>query len=515
MDYNELTMPNEMLPSDGRREGRPSDAPGDIDAFRQAFDHSPIGMVVADLGGRMLLVNEAFCEFLGYSCDEMPGHTIQDVTHPDDLAVNLEMNRRLVAGEIDTHRIEKRYLHKDGSVVNGILTVVLLRDAAGRPAHYLAQVQDVTELHRALDQASESNERFRSIFDRVNDGIVLQNLPGGEILEVNETMCRMYGYTRNEILGLDVGSLSAGVDGFSNQGALDLMARAAAGESCIAEWLAKRKDGTLFWVEVSLGRADIHNHPRLLVVVRDISARKAAEEAWRSLQANLNAARRVELIGSLACGVAHEVRNPLNAILALTDALEPDLQHSPEDRTILGHLRDQVDRLSRLMNDLLELGKPVERARMTIEPLDELVNAALDAWRHAPAGRGRRVIKGFAGGEWYVLADASRLQQVIINLLDNAAQHSPTESVIAVGLGPAGPGEVELRVTDRGSGVPEDRIEKVFEPFFTSRHTGTGLGLSIVRSTVESHRGRIVLVNNEDGPGCTVRVILPLSEGRP
>ncbi len=482
-----------------------------MDAFRLAFDHSPNGMAMADLDGRLVLVNEAFCRFLGYSRGELLGLTIQDVTHPDDLAINLEMNRRLVSGEIDTHRIEKRYLRKDGSVATGVLAVVLLRDAAGRPGHYLAQIQDVTDLHRALDQVSESNERFQAILDSVNDGIVLQDLPGGEILDVNETMCRMYGYTREEFLALDIGRLSAGGEDYTHGNALELISRAAAGEPCIAEWPARRKDGSLFWVEANLRRADIHGHPRLLVVVRDISARKAAEEAWKCLQANLIAAHRIELIGSLACGVAHEVRNPLNAIMALTDALEPDLQHSLEDRTILGHLREQVGRLSRLMNDLLELGKPVEQARMTEEPMEELVNAALDAWQHAPAGRGRRVAKLFSPGEWVVRVDGPRLQQVIINLLDNAAQHSPPESVIDIGLGAAGAEQARFWVTDRGSGVPKDLLEKVFEPFYTSRHAGTGLGLSIVRNTVLSHRGSIELSNNVNEPGCTVTVTLPLS----
>jgi two-component system NtrC family sensor kinase len=250
----------------------------------------------------------------------------------------------------------------------------------------------------------------------------------------------------------------------------------------------------------------------LIHVVRDISERKEAEQERAALEARLREAERLEVIGNLAGGVAHEVRNPLNAIMALTDALDQELGADPDYRTFIGHMRTQVDRLSSLMNELLELGKPVEEAKLRREPLAGICAQSVDAWKHTKWSGGREVVlAGPEGGDEIVLrADATKLQQVFINLLDNAAQHSAEGAPLRIEISRGHGSTAQVRVIDRGSGIPEDALHRVFDTFFTTRRGGTGLGLSIVKHIVEKHGGAVTLSNNEPPPGCTATVILPI-----
>jgi two-component system NtrC family sensor kinase len=252
----------------------------------------------------------------------------------------------------------------------------------------------------------------------------------------------------------------------------------------------------------------------LIHVVRDITERKRAEEEKAKLEARLREAQKMEVIGSLAGGVAHEVRNPLNAIMALTDALDQEVGGNPEYKTFMMHMRTQVDRLTALMNDLLELGKPVEQSKLRAESLAEIVAISMDAWKQSKHGKGREVVVSVVGPaeRTYILADAKKLQQVFINLLDNAAQHSPEGSPVHIEVPPPAGGKAEVRVVDQGAGIPADILPRVFDTFFTTRRGGTGLGLSIVKHIIEKHGGNINLANNDPQPGCTVSVVLPVLE---
>ncbi|MEK6745371.1 MAG: HAMP domain-containing sensor histidine kinase [Nitrospirota bacterium] len=222
----------------------------------------------------------------------------------------------------------------------------------------------------------------------------------------------------------------------------------------------------------------------------------------------------MQVIGNLAGGVAHEVRNPLNAIMALTDALDQEIGGNPEYGAFMMHMRTQVDRLTALMNDLLELGRPVERSLLRQEPLAEICALSIDAWKQSKWGKGREVVLSRPpnGKDVVLLADSKKLQQVFINLLDNAAQHSPDGGPITIEVLAGRGSETEVRVTDRGEGISAAVLPHIFDTFFTTRRGGTGLGLNIVKHIVETHGGRISLSNNEPPPGCTASLIFPLQE---
>lgn len=247
-------------------------------------------------------------------------------------------------------------------------------------------------------------------------------------------------------------------------------------------------------------------------VARELEQARVRRER-RAMEEKLRAAERLQLIGQLVLGVAHEIRNPLNCIMAVSEALYEDLGRKPEYKNYMDHIDQQITRMSDLVKDLLDMGRPVDPARMHRDSLPTIASAALALWKQARPNDRHQVTylspSLDRGAE--VLADGARLQQVIINLVDNAAQQSPETSEIRVEIPDTDSASdaVVVRVVDRGPGLSPKVRDKLFQPFFTTRKGGTGLGLCIVQRVVRDHGGEIELRNNADGSGCTAEVRLP------
>ncbi|MBM4145012.1 MAG: PAS domain S-box protein [Nitrospira sp.] len=245
----------------------------------------------------------------------------------------------------------------------------------------------------------------------------------------------------------------------------------------------------------------------------EIFARYIAYEFERNvMETQLRQLDRMKILGQMAAGVAHEVRNPLNAILAITEALFQDIGDNPEYKPFLDHIRTQVDRLSRLMGDLLDLGKPVQPSSLHQEFIPSICTATLDLWKQMPLSKTHKVrlVLPDHNSNLTVMADSSRLQQVLLNLLENAAQHSPEGSEIQIIVSNPKGITVRIRIVDQGTGLPTENFQKVFEPFFTTRKRGNGLGLSLAKNTILAHGGNIGIKNNDPSPGCTVEISLPV-----
>jgi PAS domain S-box-containing protein len=275
-----------------------------------------------------------------------------------------------------------------------------------------------------------------------------------------------------------------------------------------------RPDGARRWITAQ-GEAVYGEHDRITMLrgtCLDITER-------RQLEQELIRAKRLEVIGQVAGGVAHEVRNPLNAILSVSEALfrEEGVGDNPEFEPYIRHIRSQVNRLARLMNDLLELGKPIPAARLAPVVVRSVCEEAINLLELSGVTRGRRFSLNIAPEHEHllVMADNTRMQQILSNLLENALQHSPPGGEVTLSLACcepdwAGDGMAVIHVSDTGSGIPEELTERIFEPFYSSRKGGTGLGLALVKHFIESMGGTVRIRNNDPPPGCTAEVRIPL-----
>lgn len=273
--------------------------------FRLTFEHAPIGMAISSIDGAILQVNQAYCDILGRSVEELVDHSMMEFTHPDDTAENMDLTRKLLHGEIPHYQIEKRYLAKDGRIVHVILESSLLRDANGNPAYLIDQAVDISgrkqaeaEIHQRnakLEQrviaqtkeVQESEERYRTLVERMPDGIY-RSTPDGRFVEVNPAMYQMFGYTnKDEFLALDA-STQLYFHPDERNGAVPNLKKIEEG---IAITRYRHKDGHEMWVE-DHGRFICDEQGKVIYnegILRDITARKTAEAA---LQANEERLRR-------------------------------------------------------------------------------------------------------------------------------------------------------------------------------------------------------------------------------
>jgi signal transduction histidine kinase len=246
---------------------------------------------------------------------------------------------------------------------------------------------------------------------------------------------------------------------------------------------------------------DLDSTERLVtVVVYDLTLVTSLEESLRQTEI-------AATLGAIVGGVAHEVRNPLFTISATLDAWEARLGETPHLRRYIVPLREEVDRLNRLMGDLLEYGKPPALA-MHATPIANPIAAAVCECSIAASARGIHIVITIDDGLPDARIDSGRMEQVFQNVIANAVQLSPDGSVVHVGAKSCGE-EIVCTVTDEGPGLQPEETERVFAPFYSRRKGGIGLGLSITRKIVAAHNGEITIASREDTPGAVVTIVIP------
>jgi len=300
---------------------------------------------------------------------------------------------------------------------------------------------------------------------------------------------------------LPVGSLSAGGPSYGPLAALEMI-RSASPEARLFEWHARHRDGHSFWLELTMRVADIGGEPRVILVGRDITERKQMEEALRLSE-------RLSAIGSLVAGVAHEVRNPLFGISATLEAFEAEFGKSEATAEYMTTLRRDVTRLTRLMDDLLEYGRPhaAKRHVQSVEPvIAETVRVCMAQAREKQVAIKLQVEQSLP----QVSIDTDRMLQVFKNVVENAVEFSPSGASVLLRVREDNNGSAALlcSVADRGPGFRHEDLPHVFEPFFTRRQGGSGLGLAIVQKIVGDHGGTIAAKNAMEGGGL-VEIRLP------
>ncbi|HTX72426.1 MAG TPA: PAS domain S-box protein [Rectinemataceae bacterium] len=240
--------------------------------FRTAFENSPIGVSLTEVDGRLLMVNQAYCDFLGYRMEEINGSTYVDLTHPDDKDKSIREVQRLLDGEQESIRIEKRYLHKDGHTLWADVRVALVRDGSGDPVFFITHVADITAAKAARDEL-----QLKSILlDNAADEIQALDLEG-TIVYVNEAVCAHTGYSRLELLGQPITILDTPENRARSKPILaDVIARGSAR----FRTRQRRKDGTVFPIEVNCV-LEPTTRRYILSVVRDMTEELQAAEALR------------------------------------------------------------------------------------------------------------------------------------------------------------------------------------------------------------------------------------------
>lgn len=410
---------------------------------------------------------------------------------------------------------EQRMVHSQGDVV---------WDGAGHPVRQFGVMQDITDLWRAEEELRGSEARFRTFVDRAADAFFLMD-DQLTVVDVNRQACEALGYSREELIGMRPTDFDAALEAKSIAG---LARRASAGETITFETRHRRRDGTVFPVEIRSGTFRQGDRMFYLAVARDITERKLAEERLRQQDHALQTSRselahvsRLTTLGELSSSIAHEVSQPLGAMIASAGACARWLAAQPpniaEARATLENIaadgrraRDVIGRIRALTKRQMVRKQPVDINRELVEvlALTEHESRTHGIVRRTELDRTLPCVPG----------DRIQLQQVLINLILNAIEAmSAIEDrprVLTILSRRDGADAILVEVRDTGIGLDPQSIQQVFEAFYTTKEEGIGIGLSISRSIVEAHGGRLWATANPPH-GAAFLLSLPVAEGPP
>jgi PAS domain S-box-containing protein len=440
--------------------------------------------------GRILDINDRFAQMFGYSPDELIGMSVLDLAAPESREKVL---RNVQSGLADPY--EAMALRKDGARVP--MELRARNFTSGDRDLRVTVVRDMTERKRFEADLRAAAREWNECFDAMPVGLVIAD-GEGRIRRVNRRILEWSEAARfTDLLGRPLASVGAG----EPWARLMTMACSRGAEGATDGEVRDLHTGKAWRIAWSEFPSHEKDDPCIVLVVRDVT------ETAR-LRDDLRRQETLASIGSLAAGVAHEVRTPLFSISATIDAFENGTPEEVAEGTRL--LRAQVRRLSNVMRDLLDYGKP-PLLQLEIGGIGEVAERALRACEPLARDAGVTLRQEVASPLPDVRRDARRLEQAVQNLVANAIQHSPAGSAVWVVVAPVGrePSDhVECRVEDSGAGIPEENLARIFEPFFSRRKGGTGLGLSIVQRIVEAHGGAVGAANRLNG-GAVFTVTLP------
>ena len=477
--------------------------------FRATFEQAAVGMNYVSLEGRFLRVNPRYCEITGYSQEELLQLGFRDITHPDDLPGEDQRTGALLRGESQTGSQNKRYIRKNGSVVWVHVTATLLRSGSGEPLHFVGVVEEITERLRAEEALRQSEDRFRRLVESAPQGIMVER--DLRILYVNPAVVAMFGAASAAALqGRDALELVTPEDRAVVRERSGLVARRGSAPPVERPYL--RVDGTPFPVEVSAAPIEYDGQPANLVFLRDITERKQTEAEKRRLEEQLLQAQKMESLGRLAGGVAHDFNNHLTVIAGYCEMLLGRMDAGDTLREEVEEIRAAGDRAGALTQQLLAFSRKQIVAPKPVS-LNEVVLESGKMLRRL-IGEQVEIVTRLDPALGLVVADRGQMSQVLVNLVINARDAMPSGGRIVIetlnvdldqSAGPrhnnaaVGPFAV-LSVTDTGVGMSEETMQHVFEPFFTTKGMGigTGLGLSTVYGIVRQNRGWIQV---ESRPG--------------
>ncbi|VXB41693.1 Histidine kinase [Burkholderia sp. 8Y] len=475
--------------------------------------------------GRVSTWNPGGTAIYGYADDEIIGRHYS-VFFPDDGRERMTLENEL--REARAHRsfeTEGWRRRKDGSVFWASVLTTALSDADGSLIGFVKIVRDESDKRQAHDAVIESERRFRLLVEGVTDYSIFMLSPEGLVTNWNSGARRIKGYTADEIIGSHFSRFYSPEDAAAGlpQRALKTAAREGRFES---EGWRLRRDGTRFWAHVIVDA--IRDETGTLIgfakITRDVTEKREADQLLEETRAALLQAQKMEAIGKLTGGVAHDFNNVLQVLRGNLELLRSRCAGDNWSMDRLGNAIDAVERGAKLASQLLAFGRRQALRPVSVN-LASMVRGMDDLLRRA-LGETIEVETVVSGGLWNAFVDLHQLENVLLNLAINARDAMPDGGKLTLELAnamlddryvrtlsdvPAGQ-YVMLGVTDTGVGMPPEVLERAFDPFFSTKPEGegTGLGLSMAYGFIKQSGGHI-RIYSEVGHGTTVRVYLPRS----
>jgi two-component system sensor histidine kinase EvgS len=478
---------------------------------------APIGVFSSTPEGRYLYVNPAWVRIFGYDSPEDVLVSITDIgsqVYVDP--AQREEFKRLLEAHGKVVNFESRFKRRDGSIVWVSRNARALRDAQGKISHYQGFTTDITDRKLAVKSLQESEERFKALHNASFGGITIHDK--GIILDCNQGLSGITGYSVNELIGMD------GLLLIAEKSRKMVMKNILAGYEKPYEAVGLRKNGQEYPLRLEARNIPYKGHMARTVEFRDDTERKLVEAELIKARDAAQAANQAK--SEFLANMSHEIRTPLNGVMGLMQLLQTTLLDD-EQREIVSMAIKSSDRLARLLTDLLDISK-IEAGKMDVVEEDFSLRELCDSVTELFAvNAGKKNVSLECVIDPYLppvlIGGVARLRQILFNLVGNSLKFTDQGRVRLemAPIAPARNGELRLLISvyDTGIGIPEDKLKDLFKPFaqvegsYTRKYQGAGLGLAIVRRLVELMRGHIHL-ESVLGKGTAVHVVLPFKSPR-
>jgi len=498
--------------------------------FRRAMENSmPTGMRAMDLDGRITYVNAAFCQMTGFPTSELVGRLPPYPYWPPE---RIEENGRLLqqelAGRSPAGGIEVKVMRKDGTLFDARMYVSPLIDPKGQQTGWMTSVTNITEAKRIRDQLSASHERFTTVLEGLDASVSVLSVEQGELLFVNRSYRLWFGADARGHLRLAGGITPSGfgslddeeVDPLSGLPTQELTEMGADPREVFVESLQKWFDVRARYLQWTDGRL------AQMLIATDITARLRAEEQAAMQAEKAQVTSRLVTMGEMASSVAHELNQPLTAIVnycnGMVSRVATDSIARDDLVAALQKTARQAERAGQIIHRIRNFVRRSEPQRQPAEAR-QIVDDAVELAGIELRRRNVAIHTYVAQRLPPLMVDPILIEQVVLNLLKNSAEAIDTAGLppsrrhielrVVPRHTPEDGGMIEFSVTDMGPGLKNEVIARLYEAFFSTKAEGLGIGLSLCRTIVESHRGRMRAQNLYNGAavvGCRFSFTLPV-----
>ena len=485
--------------------------------YRTILEDIEEGYFETNLVGNLTFINDAACRHLGYTREELIGMNNRQYVDEENAKKVFEAFNQIYRTGEPGRIFDYELTRKDGSKRQVEMSASLRKDSSAKPIGFRGVTRDITERKQAEEALRQSEERYRTILENMQEVYYEIDLAGNFIF-LNEAFYEHLGYTKEEMIGKKSRQYQDETSARELQEAYNRLYRTGEPIRAVeAEWISKDGAKRTYEMSASLIRDSEGKPIGFRGISRDVTERKRmeevlkkSEEELKETQEQLIRSEKLAAIGKLAGGVGHELRNPLGAIKNAVYYIKGKVTNSElakrEPRIIefLGIVDDEISSSNKIISDLLNFSRV---AKPAVSPT-KIRKVMEDTLSHLTVPENVEVINKVDANLPEVEIDADQIRQVLVNIATNAIQAMPEGGKLTIDAR-KGDKFLEVAISDTGDGISEDVIGKIFDPLFTTRAKGIGLGLAVCQSIIERHGGAIG-VESKVGEGATFTVKLPL-----
>ncbi|WP_409253493.1 PAS domain S-box protein [Bacillus sp. SCS-153A] len=460
--------------------------------FKDLFEEAIDAIVLWDQDGRVLRANRSALKIFECSLSEILTKKIEDFVYPLEMAKFESVTHELKAkGAV---RDEVLFLMPNNQLKHLEFTSKL----HSVDGYNMTIFRNVSERHQMEKSLRESEERFRKIFEGTLDGMVLTN-HSGQVVDANPVALKILSSDKDKLIGSDIKDI--------------FMIKENEDEEYLQYQAKLKEEGQASLLKLKKIDEERSQHLELsskynllsnlnLTVIRDIT-----EEV--ELQDQLRKSDTLSVVGELAAGIAHEIRNPMTALKGFIQLLENNMES--EHEMYFHVIKSELQRIESIITEFLILAKP-QAVQYQETNLVRIMKDTLELLNAQAVMHNVQFMERYKRGVPAVFAEPNQLKQVFINIVKNAIEVMPKGGLISINISEKNADKVRISITDEGMGIPKEKIKKLGEPFYTTKERGTGLGLMVTFKIVEEHDGTVE-VESELGKGTTFHIDLPSMKG--